>query len=195
MLLTPLPVTKYDIIKSSKLIVNAIRAPDIIPGIICGTITLVRACQGVAPRSMHASARFGSKLLSLGDTLSITYGMQNITCAASIVPSPFLTPNALKNIRSPIAVTISGFIIGRSFTLSTIALTTLLLFESPIAVIVPTNVEITVASTATSIVYPTASIISPLLNIFSYQRSENPFQWVRLLLLLKENIIVYIIGA
>ena len=71
-LLTPLPVTKYEIIKSSNDMVNAISAPEIIPGITCGTITLVSACHGVAPQSMAASARLGSSERSFGVTESIT---------------------------------------------------------------------------------------------------------------------------
>ena len=44
--------------KSSKDIVNATNAPETIPGIICGTITLIKACHGVAPKSSAASAKF-----------------------------------------------------------------------------------------------------------------------------------------
>ena len=80
-----LPVTKYDITKSSKDIVNAIRAPEIIPGIIWGTIICSIALQGVAPRSIAASARFGSSERTFGITESITYGIQNAMCASSIV--------------------------------------------------------------------------------------------------------------
>ena len=66
-------------------------------------------------------------------------------CASSSVPKPFLTVSTLKNIRSEIAVTISGFITGRSLMRSTIFCTTLRDFERPMAVIVPTTVETTVA--------------------------------------------------
>ena len=69
---TPSPVTKYDIMKSSKDMVKAIIAPANIPGVICGTMTFVSACHGVAPRSIAASARFGSRVRILGITLSIT---------------------------------------------------------------------------------------------------------------------------
>ncbi|MPN14059.1 hypothetical protein SDC9_161385 [bioreactor metagenome] len=57
-----------------------------------------------------------------------------------------------KSISRPIAVTISGFIIGRLFTCSTIPLIILFVFERLIAVIVPTIVEITVDITAIRIV-------------------------------------------
>ena len=152
MLLTPLPVTKYEMIKSSKLIVNATSAPEIIPGIICGTITLVSACHGVAPKSSAASARLGSNDRSFGITLSITYGIQNITCAKSIVVKPFFTPSILKNINNPIAVTMSGLLIGRLFTCSIVPRTSLRQLESPIAAMVPTTVEITVARSAITMV-------------------------------------------
>ena len=71
-LFTPLPVTKYEITKSSKLIVNAINAPATIPDVICGTTTLVNACIGVAPKSSAASIKLGSKDLNFGIILSIT---------------------------------------------------------------------------------------------------------------------------
>ena len=85
---TPLPVTKYEITKSSKLIVNAMSAPLTMPGLIWGTMTLKSACQGVHPRSIAASARFWSSVRSFGAMLSITYGIQNIMCARSIVRKP-----------------------------------------------------------------------------------------------------------
>ena len=52
--------------------VNAISAPETIPGVICGTITFVSALNGVAPRSMAASARFGSRDRIFGMTESMT---------------------------------------------------------------------------------------------------------------------------
>ena len=52
--------------------VNAINAPETIPGVICGTITFNNACIGVAPKSMAASARFGSNERTLGITDKIT---------------------------------------------------------------------------------------------------------------------------
>ena len=69
-------------------------------------------------------------------------------CAMSSVPKPFRTERMLKNIKSEIAVTISGFITGRSFTRSTIVCKTFLHLERPMAVTVPTTVDTTVASTA-----------------------------------------------
>ena len=52
--------------------VNAISAPETMPGVICGTMTLVSALNGVAPRSIAASARFGSRERIFGITESIT---------------------------------------------------------------------------------------------------------------------------
>ena len=42
------------------------------PGVIWGTMTFVRALNGVAPRSMAASARFGSRDRIFGITDSMT---------------------------------------------------------------------------------------------------------------------------
>ena len=86
---TPLPVTKYEIMKSSKDIVKAMSAPDTTPGMICGTMTFHIACVGLAPRSIAASARLGSSPRSFGMTLKITYGVQNAICASSMVKKPF----------------------------------------------------------------------------------------------------------
>ena len=52
--------------------VKAIKEPEIIPGVICGTMTLVSAFQGVQPRSIAASARFGSRERIFGITDSMT---------------------------------------------------------------------------------------------------------------------------
>ena len=78
--------------------------------------------------------------------------MQNIICAKSSVAKPFFAPKALKNIRRPIAVTISGFIIGRLFICSTVFLSIGFDLDRPIDVIVPTIVDIIVARTAITIV-------------------------------------------
>ena len=72
MFLTPLPVTKYEITKSSKDMVKASSAPAKIPSLIMGTMTFVRASNGVAPRSMAAFARFGSSDRTFGYTLVMT---------------------------------------------------------------------------------------------------------------------------
>ena len=53
-------------------IVKAIKAPETIPGMICGTITLIKAIQGVHPKSIAASAKFGSRERILGITDNIT---------------------------------------------------------------------------------------------------------------------------
>ena len=129
--------------------VNAISAPETMPGVICGTMTFVRAFHGVAPRSIAASARFGSSARIFGITDRITYGIQNAICASSMVTYPFSTWKVINSSINPIAVTISGFIIGRLSTCSMILRRTFLELLSPIAAIVPTTVEISVASTAT----------------------------------------------
>ncbi|EPS49266.1 hypothetical protein CFSAN002369_12555 [Clostridium botulinum CFSAN002369] len=45
------PAAKKLIITSSKDSVKASSAPDIIPGDITGSVTFVKVCQGVAPKS------------------------------------------------------------------------------------------------------------------------------------------------
>ena len=78
--------------------------------------------------------------------------MQNMMCASSIVRKPLRTASTLKNISRLIAVTISGFITGRSLMRSTITERMRLDLLRPIAAIVPTTVETTVAITAMAIV-------------------------------------------
>ena len=95
---------------------NAIKAPETIPGIICGTITFTKACQGVAPRSIAASAKFGSNDLILGIILKITYGIQKAICANNNVTNPFSIWKVINRSINPMAVTISGFMIGKSLT-------------------------------------------------------------------------------
>ena len=66
-----------------------------------------------------------------------------------MVTYPFSTWKVINSSINPIAVTISGFIIGRLSTCSMILRMIFLELLSPIAAIVPTNVEISVASIAT----------------------------------------------
>ena len=52
--------------------VNAIIAPDTMPGAISWSVTLKNACRGVQPKSMAASRRELSVCLSFGMTFRIT---------------------------------------------------------------------------------------------------------------------------
>ena len=65
--------------------VNASSAPAKIPGRIMGRMTFVSAWKGVAPRSIAALARLGSRLRTLGYTLVITKGVQKLIWAKSMV--------------------------------------------------------------------------------------------------------------
>ena len=94
----------------------------------------------------------------------------------------------------PIAVTMSGFIIGRSFAVRTALRSGLLHRDRPMTVIVPIQVEITVAKMAMANVVPMAPIVTDEENIFSYQRSEKPEKVVRERDALNENKTVYAIG-
>ena len=111
-----------------------------------------------------------------------------------MVASPFVTLNVINKSISPIAVTISGFISGRLFTCSIRSRTIFFDLLSPIAAIVPTTVEIAVATIATPKVVYNASIISCDCIICSYQRSENPVKLVSDFPSLNEKIIIYRIG-
>ena len=93
-------------------------------------------------------ARFGSRLLTFGYTLVMTYGVQKAICARSIVIYPFWNPRDENSSIHPMAVTISGFRIGISFILSTISLIIFRDFDKPIAVIVPRTVDAMVANIA-----------------------------------------------
>jgi hypothetical protein len=95
---------------------------------------------------------------------------------------------------SPIAVTISGFIIGRLFTLIIISFNILRFLDKPIEVSVPRIVAIMVASTAMDMDTHTAFMMSLLLNRFSYQRSEKLSNFVKDFDELKEYTIVTTIG-
>ena len=59
-------------IKSSMLMVKAIRAPETMPGLISGTTTFQKAPIQVQPRSWAASTRLESICRSLGSTFKIT---------------------------------------------------------------------------------------------------------------------------
>ena len=97
----------------------------------------------------------------------------------------------IKNNINPIAVTISGFMIGKSLTCIIRSCTIFLDFDKPIALIVPIIVEIIVAKIATIIVIYNDSIIALFVNIFSYHCKLKP---VKDLLELKEKTIIKRIG-
>ena len=115
-------------------------------------------------------------------------------CAISNVIKPFSILKVIKNNIKPIAVTISGFISGKSLICIIKSWTTFLDFDKPIALIVPTTVDITVAITATKIVIYNDSIIDASDNIFVYHCIENPVKCVNDLLELNENTIIKPIG-
>ena len=143
---------------------------------------------------MAALARFGSRLLTLGYTLVITYGVQKAICARSMVRYPFRNPMEENRSISPMAVTISGFKIGRLLIFNRSSFTTFLDLERPIAVIVPIMVEITVARIATVRDTYTALLTSVLWISSLYQRMEKPVNLVRDFDELKEKIMVTKIG-
>ena len=58
--------------KSSMLMVKAVRAPETMPGLISGRITFQKACIQVQPKSMAAFTRFLSICRSLGLTERMT---------------------------------------------------------------------------------------------------------------------------
>ena len=164
------------------------------PGDSCGIIACHSACHGLAPKSSAASAKFGSSVRRRGVMDNMTYGVQNAMCASSSVKKPLLTSSVAKNMSKPIAVTMSGFIIGRSFAVRTALRSGLLHRDRPMTVIVPIQVEITVAKMAMANVVPMAPIVTDEENIFSYQRSEKPEKVVRERDALNENKTVYAIG-
>ena len=92
------------------------------------------------------------------------------------------------------AVTISGFIIGKLFTCSIISRTIFFDLLRPMAAIVPATVEMSVAKSAMENVVYSALIMSLDSSICRYQRRENPEKLVRDFPSLKEKIIMYKIG-
>jgi hypothetical protein len=93
-----------------------------------------------------------------------------------------------------IAVTISGLRIGILFILSTTSLIIFLLFERPIAVIVPRTVEAKVANNAIVRDTYTALMIEPSEISLEYHLRDTPLMLVRLFDELKENTIITTIG-
>ena len=69
---TPLPAVKKEMTKSSKDMVKAKIVPVMMPGMISGSMTLKKACTGVAPRSSAASNKLRSIWFSLGSTDTMT---------------------------------------------------------------------------------------------------------------------------
>ena len=115
-------------------------------------------------------------------------------CASSIVIYPRSILADVNKIIKPIAVTISGFIIGILFTFNSHSRSTFLLFESPIAVIVPRIVDINVAIKAIDTETYTAERMLLSVTSFSYHLKEKPEKLVSDFEELKEKNIVTNIG-
>ena len=94
----------------------------------------------------------------------------------------------------PIAVTISGFIIGMLLTFKIISFNTFLLLDKPMAVMVPKIVEINVAKRAMVIDTDTAFIMELSEIRLLYHWKENPDIFVSDFDELKENTIMTIMG-
>jgi hypothetical protein len=94
----------------------------------------------------------------------------------------------------PMAVTISGFIIGILFIFKITSFSIFRLLDNPIAVKVPSMVAMIVANTAMETDTYTAFIMELSEIRFSYHRSEKPDIFVRDFDELKENTMVTIIG-
>ena len=92
------------------------------------------------------------------------------------------------------AVTISGFIIGRSLIILTAERSGRLHLDRPMTVIVPMIVERMVARIAMTNVIQIAFMVVDEANIFSYQRREKPEKWVSERDELNEKTTVYTIG-
>ena len=75
-----------------------------------------------------------------------------------MVTYPFSTWNVMNNNMNPIAVTISGFMIGRLFACSIRSRISFFDLLTPIAAIVPATVEINVASSAILNVVDTSAV-------------------------------------
>ena len=129
-------------IKSSILIVKAIRRPENTPGRMSGKTTLKKALKGDAPRSMAASYADGLSCFIRGMTLNITYGILNVMCAKRIVVNPNFTLKKIKRSINEIPVTISAFNMGILVIPIINVLVPFLRLVIAIAAIVPIKVEI-----------------------------------------------------
>ena len=125
----------------------------------------------------------------------MTYGVQNAICANSIVTKPRSMWNVMNSSINPMAVTISGFMIGKSFSCSTAFLSTLRQRDRPMALIVPSSVETRVAISAMTIVVCSDSIMSRFSNIRSYHMRLKPSKLVSERPELKEKMIMNRIGT
>src|SRR5690554_3254419 len=92
------------------------------------------------------------------------------------------------------AVTISGFIIGKLLICNIVFLTNFFECTKPMAVKVPAIVDTTVEISAIPIETCTAPIISRFLNKSSYHLMEKLLKCVNDLVLLNENTIIITIG-
>src|SRR5262245_4084655 len=112
------PCVNWLITKSSIDNAKARRKPARIPGNRSGSVTLMKAVTGVAPRSIAAASRDRSRPAALALTVTATNAMLNIVCDRNSVERPLDTPSATKNDASAAPRTISGAEMLRKMTKS-----------------------------------------------------------------------------
>src|SRR5437867_4473898 len=110
----PTPAVKKLMMKSSSESVKAISSAPTMPGISSGSVTRLKAIQGVAPRSSAASSSRGSSLRSRARTISATTGKLKIVWAMIIVKSESGTLIITKKSSIATPIMISGMTIGMS---------------------------------------------------------------------------------
>ena len=110
------PVVKYETVKSSKEIENAIIKAPTIEEAMFGRTTFKKTILGEQPRSSAASIMFGSIFLIFGRIVKTTYGMLIVICAIKAVKNPNSALNMFKtNFKksiNEIPIITSEFIIG-----------------------------------------------------------------------------------
>ena len=96
---------------------------------------------------------FGFIWVSLGSTLSTTYGVQNVMCASTTVMYPWLMCRNTKSRKSETPVMMSGFSIGMLFMNVIACFALLLMLWMPIAAMEPMMVDTVAAIRAITMVF------------------------------------------
>jgi hypothetical protein len=189
------PVVKNDSTKSSNEKANTRRPAATTAGQSAGISVRRTDCQREAPRSIAASSTSSEIAAIRARTTIVTYEIENVMCASTIVQNESCTPSWEKMRRAEMPATISGVTSGTSIRMFAPGAHLARARTRPMARAVPITTEASIVSSAICSDMKSDSRSSGLSRKASYQVSENPSNETSDLIELKLKRMTTTIGA
>src|SRR2546426_3921446 len=190
----PTPAVKKLMMKSSSESVNAISSAPMMPGTSSGSVTRLKATQGVAPRSSAASSSRGSSLRRRARTLQAPTGKLEIVCGVIIATNDSGSLVLTKNNSIATPIMISGMTMGMSKNPSNAPCQRNGCRSNATAVSTPSPPATTVETVATMRLFTVAASSAWSVNSVAYHCNEKPCQRAESFEALNEKTISIAIG-